>query len=161
MMVACPPHCPTPLPITTPPPLHAYPMFATKFNGKVQISKWLVDKMGGSAACGQIRSKTSNGEHHSTPHHNHTPWWQLALPIVLHPCWWQPSPPLHAYPTFATKFKGKAPILQWWVDKMGGSAARGQIWSKTSNWEGWLGVLEEVIGRIWTISRTPFIWFGW
>jgi len=33
-----------------PPPLHAYPMFTTKFKGKVPISKQRVDKMGGSAA---------------------------------------------------------------------------------------------------------------
>jgi hypothetical protein len=76
-------------------------------------------------------------------HHSQSAWWQLALPIVLHPCQWGPSPPLHAYPMFATKFKGKAPISEWWVDKMGGSAARGQIRSKTSTGEGWLGVLEE------------------
>ncbi len=144
-----------------PHPLHAYPKFTTKFKGKAPISKWWVNKMGGSAACGQIRSKTSNGKDHSTPNHNHTPWWWLALPIVLHPCRWRPSPPLHVYPTFATKFKRKAPILKWWVDEMGGSATRRQIQSKTSNWEGWLGVLEESRGRIWTISRTPFIWFGW
>ncbi len=67
--------------------------------------------------------------------------------------------PLHAYPTFATKFKGKASIS--WVDKMGGSAARGQVRSKTSNGKGWLGVLEEIRGRIWIISPTLFIWFGW
>jgi hypothetical protein len=108
------------------------------------ISKWWVDKMGGSGARGWIRSETSNGKDHSTPHHNHTPWWRLALPIVLHPCQWQTSPPLHAYPTFTTKFKGKAPISKWWVDKMGGSAACGQIRSKKRNGEGWLGVLEEI-----------------
>ncbi len=117
--------------------------------------------MGGSAARGWIRRKTINGKDHSTPHHNHTPWWQLALPVVLHPCQWQPSPSLHAYPTFETKFKVKVQISKWWVDKIGGSAAPGQIQSKTSNEEGWLGVLEEIRGRIRMILQTPFIWFGW
>jgi hypothetical protein len=32
-----------------------------------------VDKMGGNAAHGQIRSKASNGKDLSTPHHNRTP----------------------------------------------------------------------------------------
>ncbi len=75
MMAACPPHCPTPLLMTTLPPLHAYPTFATKFKWNAPISKLWVDKMGGSAACRQIRSKMSNGKDHSTTHHSHTPWW--------------------------------------------------------------------------------------
>ena len=59
------------------------------------------------------------------------------------------------------KIKGKAPILIWWVDKMGGCAARRGIGSKTRDGEGWLGVLEEIRGTIQTNSRTLFIWFGW
>jgi hypothetical protein len=56
------------------PPLPSMPTqtFATKCKGKAPILKQWVDKMGSSAACGQIRSKTSNGEDHSTPNHNHT-----------------------------------------------------------------------------------------
>ncbi len=161
MMVARPPHCPTLLPMTTFPSPPCLLNVRKIFYGKGAVSKWWVDKMGGSAARRQIRSKTSNGKDHSIPHHNHAPWWWLVLPIVLHPCQWQLSPPLHAYPMFATKFKGKAPILKWWVDKIRDSAAHGQIQSKTSNGEGWLGVLEEIRGRIRTILWTLFIWFGW
>ena len=73
----------------------------------------------------------------------------------------QPSPPLHAYPMFATKFKGKALISNWWVEKMGGSTARRQIGSKTSYGKGWLGVLEESRGTIWTNARPQFFLFGW
>jgi hypothetical protein len=48
-------------------------MFAMKFKGTAPISKWWVDKTGGSAALGQNKSKTSNGKDHCIPHHNHTP----------------------------------------------------------------------------------------
>jgi hypothetical protein len=51
MMAACPPHCPTPLPTTTLPPIHTYPTFVKEFKGKAPILKWGVEKMGGCAAC--------------------------------------------------------------------------------------------------------------
>jgi hypothetical protein len=37
-------------------------MFEAKFKGQAPIPKQWVDKMEGSAACRQIRSKTSDGE---------------------------------------------------------------------------------------------------
>jgi hypothetical protein len=62
MMVACPPHSPTPLLMMTLPSPPCLPNVCKKIKGKAPIPKWWVDKMGPSAAFRRIGSKMSYGK---------------------------------------------------------------------------------------------------